>query len=137
MATTTAQSMNRTDGTELVKFDPWLEPYSNQLRERYMHYLSAKRKIEQTGGLLGQISQGYKYFGFNRAQHEGKTGVWYREWAPSALQLRLVGDFNQWDRLANPLLRDHYGVWSLFLSDDEYANRLVHGSRVKVHVVTD
>src|SRR5438094_10647746 len=128
--TTSAQTTpSRSDGTALIEHDPWLEPYANPLRERYMHYLSVKRKIEQTGGLLGQISQGYKYFGFNRGQHDGKAGVWYREWAPSALQLRLVGDFNQWDRMANPLVRDQYGVWSIFLPDDEFGNRLVHSSR--------
>ena len=27
---------------------------------------------------------GYKYFGLNRGEHDGKTGIWYREWAPGA-----------------------------------------------------
>ena len=27
---------------------------------------------------------GYKYYGLNRGEHEGKTGIWYREWAPGA-----------------------------------------------------
>ncbi|MDB5333962.1 MAG: glgB, partial [Phycisphaerales bacterium] len=67
----------------------------------------------------------------------GKAGVWYREWAPEALQLRLIGDFNHWDRFANPLVRDQFGVWSLFLPDEKYADKLVHGSRVKVTVVTE
>jgi 1,4-alpha-glucan branching enzyme len=61
--------------------------------------------------------------------------VWYREWAPAALQLRLIGDFNNWDRFANPLVRDQFGVWSLFLPDEKFGEKLVHGSRVKVHVV--
>ena len=39
-------------------------------------------KSTQTGGLLGQISQGHHYFGFNRGELYGKPGVWYREWAP-------------------------------------------------------
>ena len=94
-------------------------------------------RSSRTGGLLGPISQGHHYFGFNRGERDGKPGVWYREWAPGALQLRLIGDFNGWDRCANPMVRDQFGVWSLFLPDDEYADRLMHGSRVKVHVVTD
>src|SRR5262245_56213128 len=115
---TTQTSPARADGTGLIELDPWLKPYANQLRERHMHYLSAKRRIDQTGGLLGQISQGHHYFGFNRGESEGKRGVWYREWAPNALQLRLIGEFNGWDRYANPLVRDQYGVWSIFLADD-------------------
>lgn len=27
---------------------------------------------------------GYKFYGLNRGEHEGKTGIWYREWAPGA-----------------------------------------------------
>jgi 1,4-alpha-glucan branching enzyme len=32
---------------------------------------------------------------------------------------------------------DKYGVWQIFLPDAKYASRLTHGSRVKVHVVSD
>ena len=27
---------------------------------------------------------GYKFYGLNPGTHEGKTGIWYREWAPGA-----------------------------------------------------
>ena len=27
---------------------------------------------------------GYRFYGLNRGEHEGKTGIWYREWAPGA-----------------------------------------------------
>jgi hypothetical protein len=33
---------------------------------------------------MENFSQGYKHYGFNRGAHEGKTGIWYREWAPDA-----------------------------------------------------
>jgi 1,4-alpha-glucan branching enzyme len=85
--------------------------------------------------LLGEISQGHRYFGFNRGELFGKQGVWYREWAPGALQLRVLGDFNNWDRWASPMVRDQFGVWSLFLPDDKFAAKLTHGSKVKVHIV--
>ncbi len=32
---------------------------------------------------------GYKYYGLNRGEHEGKQGIWYREWAPGARVRRL------------------------------------------------
>ena len=85
--------------------------------------------------MLGQISQGHRYFGLNRGELYGKPGVWYREWAPGALQLRVIGDFNGWDRWSDPMTRDEFGVWSLFFPDEKFAGKLVHGSRVKVHVV--
>src|SRR5690242_11032926 len=100
------------DGTALVDGDPWLEPFVGQLRERHVYYRKALEKIEEQGGLLGPISQGHHYFGFNRGLLWGKPGVWYREWAPAALQLRLIGDFNDWDRMGHPLVRDQWGIWS-------------------------
>ncbi len=116
----------------LIKLDPLLKPYAAQLRQRYAHYLQRKAEIEnadsQGGGILGQISQGHRYFGFNRSG----TGIWYREWAPAAHALSLIGDFNGWDRGAHTMTRDEWGVWHLFLPDG-----LPHGSRVKVHVVSE
>jgi 1,4-alpha-glucan branching enzyme len=125
------------DSTKLIALDPWLGPYAHALKDRCSYYQTAVSKLDTTGGLLGQVSQGHHYFGFNRGELWGKPGVWYREWAPQALQLRLIGDFNRWDRMANPLVRDQFGVWSLFLSDEQFGAKLVHGSGVKVHVVAD
>lgn len=122
------------DGTGVIAFDAWLEPYADKLRKRQVHHDYLKRPIDENGGLLGPISQGYHHFGFNRGERDGQPGVWYREWAPGATKLSLVGDFNGWDRAANPMQRDEWGVWSLFLPDSEYAARLTHGSTLKVHV---
>ncbi len=128
---------NATDGTRIISIDPWLKPYADKLRARYSKYLAAKRKIDDQGGLLGAPSLGHRYFGFNRGEMFGKPGVWYREWAPGALQLRLIGDFNGWNRFGNPMVRDQWGIWSLFLPDEDFADKFVHGSRVKVHVVDE
>jgi 1,4-alpha-glucan branching enzyme len=123
------------NGAGIVAFDPWLEPYSQKLRDRYAHYLWVKSKVDQTGGLSGPISQGHRYFGFNRGTQNAKPGVWYREWAPAAQALFLIGDFNGWNRGAHPLVRDEWGVWSTFLPDAEYKDKFTHRSKVKVHVV--
>ncbi|HEY0008007.1 MAG TPA: alpha amylase C-terminal domain-containing protein [Tepidisphaeraceae bacterium] len=125
----------RNDGTDLIATDPWLEPHAGSLRTRFARYKGVLNSFNSSGGLMGQISQGHTYLGFNRGEHQGKPGVWYREWAPAALQLRLIGDFNDWDRFGHPMVRDQFGIWSLFLSDAKYADKLTHGSRVKVHVV--
>jgi 1,4-alpha-glucan branching enzyme len=125
------------DGTALIKMDPWLEPFAEKLRERYNHYQWLRAPIEKSGGILGEISQGHRIFGFTRGNQNGKAGVFYREWAPAAHSLRLIGEFNNWDRGACEMSRDEYGVWSIFLPDDQWKTKLVHQSRVKVHVVTD
>ena len=137
MSPTLTPTTTTPDGTGLIQNDAWLAPYAPQLRKRHAHYRSVLARVEQTGGLFGPISHGHEYFGFNRGEFHGKPGVWYREWAPEALQLRLIGDFNGWNRFGNPMVRDEFGIWGLFLPDDEFGDRLVHESRVKVHVVNE
>src|SRR6476619_6355991 len=76
-----AGSPRRDDGTGIVNHDPWLEPYSERLRERFNHYKNVLHKIEQAspGGLLGPVSQGHHYFGLNRGTADntpaGRPGV--------------------------------------------------------------
>src|SRR5258706_3858311 len=132
----TPQTQTPPDGTGLIAHDPWLAPHVNNLQRRFAHYQSALAKIDQAGGLLGPVSQGHHYFGLNRGEQNGQPGVWYREWAPAARLVNLTGDFNNWDRGSHSLLRDEYGVWSTFLPDDQYADKLTHGSRVKAFVIT-
>jgi 1,4-alpha-glucan branching enzyme len=122
------------DGTGLIKDDPWLAPHAPALRRRYEHYQRTLARIVAAAGSLEEFSRAYAYFGFNRGQHRGQSGVWFREWAPKAIAMSLIGDFNGWDRYAHPLHRDDSGVWSRFFPDEQFADKLVHGSRVKVHV---
>jgi 1,4-alpha-glucan branching enzyme len=132
---TTTTTPLATDGTALIKDDPWLANYAPLLRARHDHLKSILTRIDANGGLMGPISQGHHFFGFNRGEFHGTPGVWYREWAPGALQLRLIGDFNNWNRWDCPLVPDSFGVHSLFLPDDKFKTRLSHGSMVKVLVV--
>ncbi len=124
------------DGTGLIALDPWLEPYADALRHRYARYRQRLEEIIAAEGSLERFSCGHEYFGFNRGERDGQPGIWYREWAPGAQGLYLTGDFNSWDRRDHPLTRDEFGVWSIFLPADPYDHRLLHRSRVKVHVVS-
>ena len=128
-----SKAAHDTDGTELIRSDPWLEPFAERLRDRYAHYRATRDRVAPDGS-LDTISRGHEYFGLTCGECEGQPGVWYREWAPGANYLALVGDFNDWNRGAHPLTRDEHGHWSLFLPDDADAARLTHDSRVKVHI---
>ncbi|HOB74949.1 MAG TPA: alpha amylase C-terminal domain-containing protein [Phycisphaerae bacterium] len=134
MSTAGKTPKKRLDGTGLIEHDPWLAPYAEALRRRFKKYQDRLAEITRAEGSLLDFAGGHHYFGLNRGFNDGQPGVWYREWAPGAEALSLIGDFNGWDRHANPLVRDQFGVWSTFLPDEQYANRLVHGSRLKVHV---
>ena len=59
---------------------------------RYKEFCSLKRRIEESEGSLEKFSRGYEKFGINRTYE----GVTYREWAPGARGVYLIGDFSKY-----------------------------------------
>ena len=117
---------------KLVEKDSWLEPVADEVQARYDRYESLLKYIESHYGSLKSFASAHEFFGFT---YDGfRKGWWYREWAPAAHYLSLFGDFNNWDRYANPLEREEDGIWSIFLPDSEYKNKLTKGSLLKVLV---
>jgi len=48
--------------------------------------------------------------------HEGSRGCHFAVWAPNAVRVSVVGDFNQWDGRRHPMRqRGPTGVWEIFL----------------------
>lgn len=131
--TSTASRSKSPDGTGLIGHDPWLAPFASSLRLRYTQYRAKRKELESACGSLAEAGEAYRYFGFNRGERDGASGLWYREWAPGAEALYLTGDFNGWDRRSHAMERDEFGVWHLFLPDG--GAQPAHDSRVKVHVV--
>lgn len=116
----------------LVKNDPWLEPFTDEINASLERFHQRKKELESKFGSISKFGEGYAYLGFNYDKQ--KKGWWYREWAPKANQLSLTGDFNGWDNGANPMTRLDSGVWEIFLDDKTFKDRLVHESAVKVHI---
>ncbi len=127
--------MEELETPKLVKNDPWLEPFTEEIAARIQRQEDRKKLIEEKYGSLSAFADGYKFLGLN--YDEKKKGWWYREWAPQAKSLALVGDFNNWDREANSMVKGAEGIWELFLDDATYSDRFVEDSKFKVHVVSD
>jgi len=88
----TKTKANRDARLKLVKNDPWLEPFNEAITGRHQAVL---HKIEElTGGKksLADFADGHLYFGLHRTARQ-----WvFREWAPNATAIYLIGDFNGW-----------------------------------------
>ena len=119
----------------IVKKDPWLEPNAEDMLRRYDRYRERLSAIGKECGSLTEYANGYFYFGFQ--YDDALRGWWFREWLPGAKDVYLLGDFNGWQRTQLPLKKDGCGVWSVFLPDETYGERLVHGSKVKMLVHGD
>jgi 1,4-alpha-glucan branching enzyme len=60
-------------------------------------------------------------------------GITYREWAPGAKSASLMGDFNNWNPIANVLVKNNDGIWETFLPNNADGTPAIsNGSRVKV-----
>lgn len=81
---------------------------------------------------FSEFANGHLYFGI----HPIKGGWVYREWAPEARSLALIGEFNKWDPEATPLRKMSNGCWEVVIPEGKYGKTFVHGSTVKVRVIS-
>ena len=78
----------------IVANDPWLEPFENAIQGRHDHALWMIDHLTNGGKMkLSDFATGYLYYGL----HRNEKGEWiFREWAPNATEIFLIGDFNNW-----------------------------------------
>lgn len=85
---------------------------------RWGVYKGIRAHIDNTEGGMDNFTSAYKHFGINRGEHEGKKGIWYREWAPGAQAVALVGEYNNWEpEDGHWAMKDDFGTFNLFLPD--------------------
>jgi len=117
----------------IIVDDGWLEPYEPEINARFQNFTDQLEKIKKQYGSLKKFASIDQFLGFN---YDKKAKGWYyREWAPAADSLYLMGDFNQWDTEKHPMTKTDHGIWEIFLADQETGPVLKHESRVKVRVV--
>lgn len=63
----------------------------------------------------GTNIEAYKLFCPHKSVQDNKKGWIFRVWAPKALSVSVIGDFNQWDRTANPMSLIKDGIWECFV----------------------
>lgn len=76
--------------------DPWLAPYADVIKQRAQRAKDVAKRL--TGGdpepqALANFASAHEYYGLHRM----KTEWVFREWAPNATQIWLVGDFSNWE----------------------------------------
>ena len=113
----------------LVKNDAYLEPYEDAIRGRHDHYLWKLNQLTGNGRKsLTDFANGHEYYGL----HKLSKGWVFREWAPNATEIYLVGDFNGWQETERYRATriEGTGNWELRLSE----KAITHGDLYKMHV---
>jgi len=109
----------------IYKSDSYLEPYANIINDRHRKIIARVEDIKADFGSLMEFATGHLYYGIHRTA-EGWT---FREWAPNATQIFLIGDFSDWkEKKEYELKRIEYGNWEITLP----ANALKHQDKYKL-----
>jgi 1,4-alpha-glucan branching enzyme len=91
------------DGNSVDTFDAYAFP---PLLTDYDLYLSGE----------GTHYQKYEKLGAHVREMAGVRGVHFGVWAPNALRVSVVGNFNFWDGRVHPMrIRGETGIWELFI----------------------
>ena len=107
----------------ILKNDPWLAPYAAAIEGRHKDAIRKERELTSEAGSLADFANAHKYFGL----HRQKDGSWvFREWAPNATGICLIGDFSGWKALPQYRLQrvggGVSGVWEAVLPKDAIAD---------------
>ena len=92
--------------TSFYNSDPWLNPYINII-ERRIAKCQLKEKQLAGNGNLCDFAMGHFYYGLHR-----DNDSWiFREWAPNANNIFIIGVFNSWKEKAEYMMKriNHYG----------------------------
>ena len=111
----------------ILELNPQLQYYSRDIDLRMERYFQTKYRLLSKGQTLNEFANAHNYYGF----HHVDGGWVYREWAPSAYQLYLEGEFNNWNKTSHPLKKLENGNWEIFLEGDK---ALWDGCKVKTVV---
>ena len=123
------------DAPPWARSDPQLRPWLPVLADWHMQYERTLRRICELEGSLHAFcfTHGLHSLGLQREAH----GYRYREWAPAALAVSLIGDFNGWDMRSHPCRRNADGIFEVFVPDDGSTLRPGGRYKARVHVRTE
>ena len=81
---------------ELIRKDPYLLDYAEAIKGRHEHALDKLKQLTNNGKkTLTDFANGHNYYGL----HCNSRNWIFREWAPNATEIYLIGDFNNWQEI--------------------------------------
>ncbi len=125
----TEKKSNRRSQLKILKNDTWLQPFSEAIEGRHNHALHKLGELTGGKNSLAKFADGHLYYGLHIV---GRRWV-FREWAPNATAIYLIGDFNNWQESEDYKLEriSEHGEWEIKLP----LKAMRHGDlyKMKVH----
>lgn len=89
--------------------EKWKDPY------QYQEQITIE---EEKAFCAGVYYEAYKKLGAHPINIEGTEGTYFAVWAPNAVRVSVVGDFNHWDGRRHPMHRmPRSGIFELFIPE--------------------
>jgi len=111
-----------------LKDDPYLAPYLEMIDQRKQIIRATEYKLTAGKMKLENFASAHEYYGLHFKQNQ-----WiFRDWAPNASEIYLIGEFNNWQTDENYKLSriNKRGDWELKLDKNELKNKQLY--RLKV-----
>ena len=114
---------------KILKDDVYLKPFELAIMGRHDYAIQKEQELlGKDNKCLSDFASGYLYFGV----HKIKRSWVFREWAPNATELYLIGDFNGWKKdVKFKFDRKDNGIWELKVNE----KTLKHGDLYKFIIV--
>ena len=112
--------------------DQYLLPYMPKLKARAERAKDVEQRLTGEKISLAEFANAHEYFGLH-----AEDGIWvFREWAPHAKTIYLVGDFSDWEEreeFSASKIDVMQGIWELVVPIE----KIQHGQQYKMHVYWD
>ena len=113
--------------TSFYLTDPWLNPFTDVIERRIAKCLLKEKQLVGNG-TISDFAMGHYYYGMHR-----NSDSWvFREWAPNANNIFIIGVFNNWKEKAEFMMKriNPMGDWEIYLP----LETLRHGDLYKLSV---
>ncbi|MCM1441606.1 MAG: alpha amylase C-terminal domain-containing protein [Roseburia sp.] len=110
---------------KFIENDSYLEPFRYTIEQRYRNFILREVGFTENRRKLSEAFNSYLYYGM----HHTEEGWIFREWAPHAIAIYLIGDFSEWQKREEFRLKPlEYGNWEICMP----LERLKHGMKYRL-----
>ncbi len=108
---------------KLVEEDKLLKPFAGIIEKRHQQVLAMEREFTYRTTRLSDSCNSYLYYGLHRTNE----GWMFREWAPNATAIYLLGEFNDWRKHPDyALTKVGDGNWEIKLPSGALAHEMLY-----------
>ena len=79
----------------------------------------------------GKLLNAGDIFGAHVTEHEGEEGTYFAVWAPNAMRVSVIGDFNVWDGRIDQMTRVDNDFFEIFIPDVSYGSKYQYEIKLK------